>query len=223
MPDPAATIIAVMFVIIFAMIGISFFMYYPPPPAMDWWTAAATAYPSGSTECHAAVVDRILRMSEALLGSPHVAADNPPSPRDERRAGMMAVNMTLDGEWRAPECGDAEPLPWRTAAEGDGDAADRKPGWRTDRGGGRVDHGPMAGQDVSLSYGRMWAAVTDAHPDAAVECQMDLVERIRHAAEVMYYSPYAAEAPGSPRSWERAEALAIGMVIDGEWRAPKCG
>ena len=63
----------------------------------------------------------------------------------------------------------------------------------------------------------------DAYPGASVDCQLDLVERIRHAAEVLYYSPYAAEGHGSPRSWERAEALAAGMVIDGEWRAPKCG
>ena len=219
MPDAIPVVMAAVVIFALAMIPIAYVMHDPPPTAEDWWTAAATAYPNGSTDCHVAVVDRILRMSVALLDSPHVAAGNPSSSRDERRAGMMAANMTLGGEWRAPECGDAEPQPWRTE-EGE---SDRKPGWRGDRGGVRVDHGPMAGRDASLSYGRMWAAVVDAHPDASMECQMDLVERTRHAAEVLYYSPYATEGPGSPRSWERAEALAIGMVIDGEWRAPKCG
>ena len=103
-----------------------------PPTAEDRWADAAAAYPNGSTECHAAVVDRILRMSVVLLDSPHVA-DNPYSNLDERQAGMMATNMTLGGEWRAPECGDAEPQPWRTE---DGES-DRKHGWRGDRGGAR--------------------------------------------------------------------------------------
>lgn len=69
----------------------------------------------------------------------------------------------------------------------------------------------------------LWAAVMEVHPDAGIECHAALVDRIDHMTGVIYNGPYAVEDSGVHPSWALAEELAIGVVLDSDWRPPGCG
>ena len=100
--------------VIIALLGVIAFSFYynehvnPPPDVEDVWMPVMEAYSEDGVECHVAVVDRILRMSEVVRPSPYVDDDLHPY-HATRQARELAVSTVLKGDWRPPECGGAVP------------------------------------------------------------------------------------------------------------------
>lgn len=75
----------------------------PRPEVIDVWMPVMEAYSDDGIECHVAVVDRILHISDVLRPSPYV--DDMLHPHHATmHARELATIMVLDGEWRPPEC-----------------------------------------------------------------------------------------------------------------------
>lgn len=68
----------------------------------------------------------------------------------------------------------------------------------------------------------LWAAVMEVHPDAGIECHAAMVDRIDHMTGVIYGGPYAVEDSAVRPSRALAEELAVGVVLDSDWRPPEC-
>ena len=92
------------FPVILALTLVITFTYSPGEDASsaDPWDVAMEAYPDGSMACHAAVVDRMLRMSDVLDDSPYTASDSSLYASDD--PDDLALRMAIDGDIRPPEC-----------------------------------------------------------------------------------------------------------------------
>lgn len=96
---PLGKFVAIMAVYALVSGGMLYVMYYHSPPShADLWVDVMEAYHGAGMECHAVVVDRILRMADALDDVPY-AVDAGGGTR------AVAASAVLGGDWRPPECG----------------------------------------------------------------------------------------------------------------------
>lgn len=98
--------------VIIALFGSSASLIYyrvhvdPLPDDGDLWEPVMAAYPNGGVDCHVAVVDRVVHVSDLLRKSPYVD-DDLLAYEAERQANELALDMVLgeDAIPPPPECG----------------------------------------------------------------------------------------------------------------------
>ena len=78
-----------------------------PSHDVDPWFVALAGYPDGDAMCHAAVVDRMQRMSDVLYTGPYAMGEFG-NYTSLAKAEMLATRMVIEGGLHVPEC-DAPP------------------------------------------------------------------------------------------------------------------